>query len=1103
MPADVGRGVAVVLFTDLVGSTELRGRLGEEAADELRRQHDRLLTQAVEANHGRVVKGLGDGIMATFGGASDAVAAAVAIQQGIDRLNRTGKEPLPLAVRVGLSAGDVAFEDDDVHGTPVIEASRLCAAAAGGEILVAEVVRILAALADAHLRDQGPLELKGLPRPLPAWAVQWEPAAVSTIPVPALLTDVGRIFVGRDAELEHLERWWKEAAAGERRVALLAGEPGVGKTRLAAELTIRVHDEGGLVLAGRCDEDLGVPYQPFVEALRHFVDHTPESELAGRLGRYGGELVRLVPELAQRVPGLDAPLQSDPETERYRLFDAVAAWLLAAAADDPVLLVLDDLQWSAKPTLLLLRHLVRASRGRPLLVVGTYRDTELTHDHPLIELVADLRRDGAVERVALSGLDDVAVAAILEHAAGQALDDDGVALAQAIYQETEGNPFFVREVLRHLAESKAIERRGDRWATRVPIDQLGIPEGIRDVVGRRLARLSHQANEALRVAAVVGTEFAVDLVQAAGAFAERELLAALDEAVDARVVSEVAPARFRFSHALVRATLYDSLTGVRTITLHRHVAEAIETLHEAALDDSLPALAHHWAKASGPAADAARAVHYAARAGDRALAQLAHDEAVAYYQQALELLGTPRPSGDEHQRLCLLINLGEAQRRAGDPGQRDTLLQAVRLAQDHGDPDALIRAALANTRRILFSRYAATDAERIATLEAALAVVDPADLTRRARLLASLALELTYDEEASRRLELAEEALATARRSGDPTTLANVLLQRAWATSTPATLARRREDTAELLAVAAQMTDPVVRAQASLVSCRTLGEAGEFAEFDRQLHAGEQLALEVGEPTLRWMARAWRGGRALFAGRLAEAEAAANDGFDLGVVTGQSDAEWFFAVTLVGIRFEQDRLPEVVDNWVDFDRTGRWGRVGPAAFLAWAGAELEDPELASRHLDAMASRDFADVPFNNTWLHLLCFAATAAVYLEDGSRCAALHHLLERYADQVAGTLLWWLGSVSHYLALLTAALGRRDEAEARFVAAAAAHERMGSPVCLARTRLEWARLLLTRRQAGDAERARQLLDRILDAGEQHGLPNIERRAAALMRDNL
>ena len=322
------RSTAIVLFTDLVGSTELRSRLGEAAAEVLRRQHDVLVDRRGRRKRGTVVKNLGDGIMATFAGASDAVEAAVAFQQAIVRHNRAGDTAME--ARIGISAGDVVVENDDCFGTPVIEAARLCAAARGGQILASEIVRWMAHAGEETFTPVGSLELKGLSRPLPTVQVNWQPAAQSPVPLPTFLTDIGKIFVGRDGQLDRLGQLWKEAAAGERRVAFLAGEPGVGKTRLAAELAPRVHDEGATVLAGRCDEDLGVPYQPFVEALRHFADHAPGLE--ERLGRYGGELARLVPELAERVPRLAEPMRSDPEMERYRLFDAVAAWLTATSS---------------------------------------------------------------------------------------------------------------------------------------------------------------------------------------------------------------------------------------------------------------------------------------------------------------------------------------------------------------------------------------------------------------------------------------------------------------------------------------------------------------------------------------------------------------------------------------------------------------------------------------------------------------------------------------------------------------------------------------------------------------------------------------------------
>src|SRR5205823_243779 len=301
-------------------------RLGQSAFDDVRRAHFAALRKTIRRTGGEEVKTLGDGVLAIFRSAADAVACAVAMQQAVQR--QVIAAQAPLAIRIGVGLGDVRFEEGDVFGTPVVEAARLVDVARPGQILATAVVRLVAGgRAGVRFADVGPLRLKGLPEPVPTCEVAWE-ALPPPLPLPALLTDMGPVFVAREAEMGRLERLWEEASADDLWLALLAGEPGVGKTRLAAELAGRVHDLGGTVLAGRCDEDLGVPYQPFVEALRHFVDNAPA--LSERLGRYGGELVRLVPELGERAPGLSAPLRSDPEMERYRLFDAVAAWLAAA-----------------------------------------------------------------------------------------------------------------------------------------------------------------------------------------------------------------------------------------------------------------------------------------------------------------------------------------------------------------------------------------------------------------------------------------------------------------------------------------------------------------------------------------------------------------------------------------------------------------------------------------------------------------------------------------------------------------------------------------------------------------------------------------------------
>ncbi len=1097
-----GSGTATVLFTDLVESTDLMIQVGEAAFDDLRRAHFGALRAAIERFGGEEIKNTGDGVMAVFGSVVDAVHCAVAMQQATARQAHSGSAPL--AIRVGLSVGEVTFEDGDVFGAPVVEAARLVSAAAPGQILTTAIARALAGgRVEAGFVELGALKLKGLPE-VSACELAWGPRPEASLPMPSLLTDIGPVFVGRGAEVERLSQLWKKVAAGERRIGhphqlpevlvLLAGEPGIGKTRLAAELSKSAHAEGAIVLAGRCDEDLGVPYQPFVEALRHFIDYTPAEDLPDRLGRYGGELARLVPELTD-VSELQPPLKSDPETERYRLFDSVAAWLAAVAAEVPILLVLDDLQWAAKPTLLLLRHIVRAPDLSGILVLGTYRDTELGHEHPLVEVLADLRRQGGVERISLSGLDSSGVASFVEQAAGYELDDEHRALAQAIYQETEGNPFFVREVLRHLAETGAFEREDGRPGAPLKVEELRIPEGIREVVRRRLARLSDEANDVLRVAAVVGTEFELGVLQAVEKRLDDEhLISALEEATAAHLLIE-APgpaARLRFAHALVRDTIYDGLSVARRVILHRQVAEAIEAVHATAMDEHVPALAHHY----GRAADQRKAFQYATRAGDLALTRFANDEAVVYYSQAVDLVEGRK----ESQLVQLLIALGEAQRRAGDPAYRQTLLDAAALAKNLHDADGLARAALANTRSLIYSTTGEVDYERIAALEAALEMTPEAESATRARLLATLGLELVWDPGIARRVALSDEALSIARRGDDRALLADVLLARYFTIGTPGNLDERLSNTTDLLAAAEHLGDKLTMSRALTLAFRAAMETGNIENAIRCQQANEQLAAELHQPVLHHLAALEKAGLALLAGRLDEAEHHIIAALELGQTAGQPDASLYFVVPLAQVRCEQGRTVEMEGALLD--HLARLPRVRTLeSILALHYAEQDRRADAIRVFEGLAAGNF-DIPLDLTWLRVMTDCAAVCAYLGDTTRALALRGSLLPFSDQVV-TIAYGStvsGSVTYYLALLASILGNLDEAETRFTAAEATHARIGAATWVARTRLEWARMLLARRESADVERARELLDQVLATARELSLANIERRAVTLLQ---
>ena len=367
------RATVTVLFTDLVASTALTAGLDRDEADRVRQRHFAVLRQPLAIHEGTEVKNLGDGLMVVFDRSSAALACAEAMQQAVETARRD--DPVPLDIRIGISVGEATLEDDDYFGDPVVEAARLYAAADGGQILVADVVRALAGRRTPHLFvPVGDLRLKGLPEPIPTLELTWLPASglAGGIPLPKRLeTPPGVGFFGRDEVVAVAQQSWKSVNAGEgRQLLLVAGEPGMGKTTLAGEIGRSSHESGGVVLYGRCDQDMGIPYQPFVEALGHYVANADEADLQAHVDRHGASLVRLLPGLQRRLPELTAPA-ADPDTDRYLLYAAVSGLLTEMAEQAPVLLVLDDLQWADQPTLSLLRHLTDGSGDPRLLVVAT------------------------------------------------------------------------------------------------------------------------------------------------------------------------------------------------------------------------------------------------------------------------------------------------------------------------------------------------------------------------------------------------------------------------------------------------------------------------------------------------------------------------------------------------------------------------------------------------------------------------------------------------------------------------------------------------------------------------------------------------------------
>jgi class 3 adenylate cyclase/tetratricopeptide (TPR) repeat protein len=1086
-----------ILFTDLVGSTGLVSRIGPGAAEELRGEHFALIRAAIKETGGREVKNTGDGVMVAFESAAAAVACGVSVQQRLERRNRKRDEQL--LIKVGLSVGDATAAEGDYFGMPVIEAARLCDRAQGGQILAKEIVAHLMGAREAQaFKPVGEFEVKGLPEPLAIVEVAWEPLGRegASLPLPLRLQEMTPGgFVGRVEERKRLAQLLDAVGEGHRQVALISGEPGIGKTRLATYTASEARSDGAIVLYGRADADLAIPYGPWIDALRHYVEHAPESGLRDHVGRHGGELTRLLPELDERIPDVPRPRETDPDTERYLLWGAVLGLLREASSEEPLVLILDDLHWADKPTLQLLKHITSQGHEVRTLTIGTYRESDIARGHPLLEILAELRQEQGVERIALKGLDEHDVVQIMEQAAGHELDEAGRDLAKELFRETDGNPFYTGELLRHLLESGGVyQQESGRWTVRDDLSKLELPESVREVVGRRIERLGEEARKALSIAAVIGREFNVDLLLRISDQSEDELLELLEEAVSASVLTESAsaPGGFSFAHALINHTLYEDLGATRRARIHRRVADALEDQLGAEPGPRVSELAHHWVKAT-TAIDLPKAISYARQAGERALAELAPDEALRWFSQALELQDQ-QPSVDPVERCDLLIGLGEAQRQAGEPAFRETLLEGASVASDLGDADRAARAALANNRGMQ-SSFGKVDEARMAALDRALDLDRFTNPARCARLLSLQALELQFDPDHERRRGLVHKALALAREAGDARALAHVLRDSALALWAPDTLSLLGVVVEELNATAQEVQDPALEFWATDIGGQVKAERGELEQGEAQLEQACDLADALGQPVLRWFGLYASACVSFLRGDLREAERLAEEALRAGNDAGEPDALIIYGSQLALVRHMQGRGAEIVElleQGLELNPGISAWRAGLADVYSWIGREAEGAAIA----EAAAADGFAHVPWDQIRLTTLALYAEAATLGGVGHAAAPLYELLEPWAEQIVYNGASAYGHVRTYLGMLAATLGWDERADEHFALACEIQEQKGMLLWAARGHLGWAEALAGR---GETERAQAEATRALEHSREHGYGGIERRAAAVL----
>jgi len=756
----------------------------------------------------------------------------------------------------------------------------------------------------------------------------------------------------------------------------------------------------------------------------------------------------------------------------------------ALADRQPLVIVLDDLQWADAASLELLTAVV--ARSCPgLLIVATLRSTDRRRPGPLGATLAELARRPAVHELALHGLDDVEMSEFVAAAADQVLDEIGLRFAGTLGAATAGNPFFAGQVLRHLAESGALERRDGMWALTTRPEELPVPGSVRDVVSQRVNALGDDLARLLEAGAVAGSSFTATVLAAATDRPIDEALELLDRAErHALVVAEPAdPTRYRFAHAIVGHTLTAEMSTATAVRLHRRIADALEREPDARTRAG--EIAEHWAR-SPHDADRVRARRWATLAGDDARSAYAPVDARAWYQRAIELLG----SADDVERTDILAARALAERDADDADYRSTLVAAGRLAVALGDP-ARVGAVVRAYGRSMYPTIGGWDSEFLAVLEEA--SHHPYDDATRAAVLIELAAQMRFlDRE--RALRLADDAVRSAQASGGATfgRVATLWSALVWAPGN----AREVLDVLDRAwAQRDALEEPYERFMLARARAATELRLGRRDAWDAVLRGIDESSLATASPLHRWVTSYVLATTAFLDGRIADADALSEQVGRLGIAAGQPDARLIHDSFLVGVRVHQGRLGELVDRITAYadalPYVRAWRAAEAIAHLQAGDTEACRTSLTRLHAErGIAQRDF-------TWTSGTAWAAQACGHMGDRTIAADLYDELLPFADEISFQNVFVDGSIRRFLGILAATLGRLDEADDHFTAAALANEALRAPALIAATHLDHARCLERRGSPDDRARARALVETASRVADAHGLDALLEEARA------
>jgi tetratricopeptide (TPR) repeat protein len=825
------------------------------------------------------------------------------------------------------------------------------------------------------------------------------------------------------------------------------------------------------------------PYIPFVEIIESAARIVEPTALLSAMGESAPEVAKLTPELRHKFRDIPTPPQLPPDQERRRMFNGVLDFISQASRQQPLLLVIEDLHWTDEPTLLLLQHIVQQLHEMPVLMVGTYRDTELDVARSLASALKELLRQRLAHDLLLKPLPSTEVSAMLQGRSGY---EPPARLVAAIYEETEGNPFFVEEIFKHLAEEGKLFDADGQWHTDLRIDELDVPRGVLLVIGHRLGRVTQECKRTLTTAAGIGRTFGFQLLEELTDLKDDAVFDAIDEAERAQLIRSATKggeAHIMFAHEYIRQTLLSELSTPRHQRLHIRVAEAIERLYATAIKTHASDLAYHYFQGGG---DTDKIIEYAVLAAERATAQTAFEETVVQYERAIQALQRRQPV-DELRRCNLMLALGRAHGNAGDPSQaQEVFLKITEIARKIPAPEQFVDSVIGLAS--LLQVAGVLDLELLDLLEEGLAMIPEKDSAIRATLLGRLSTHLAIEGKQDRRIALSEQAVAMARRIGDPKALSQAVLSSIliWEHS----LAQKISDCRELAELEEELGHPEGWYWGLTWLCHYCMEQGDVSGVEANLAKLKKLATEFSHPAAIWKVPLIEAMLALMRGRFEECEALTQEAFALGQKVSEETAAQYWGAVMYWLRWMQGRLAEMEDAWKGLVQQYPDATLyrGPYALILKV---LGHEEEAREEMDRLATHDFADLPKYFLTLTELIFPSELAVAFGDRRRAALLYDLLHPYADRVfvLAHHAAAFGAVTQWLGMLATTMQRWDSAADHFEAALETNARIGARPFLARSQHEYTRMLVERGDLGDSEKAKALLIEATATYRELGMP--------------